>query len=390
LALALAPAAGAEAPRVVTLDSPSALLNLKVMIKAGSAADPEGLEGLANVTADALIQGGFGDPQKPVTKEELAELTRPWGSGAYPSVRISKEATTFSMTVPKEVLDAYIIKVLRPMFTRPLFAGEEIDRLRAESIEALRSMRLEQIELVGLVAMDNVIHAGTGYAHPNLGAEKGLGKIDAEAVQRFYATYYTPENIVIGVSSTDPAIVSKVEVALRGVGKEEADTLARRAAKAPAAVKGREVVILALPNAISSGLHAGFPLPLTRADKDYWALYIANISLGTHRDGFGRLYEVIRDQRGYNYGDYSYIEHFASRPFRLFPPPNTPRRHQYFSIWIRPVGHEHAHHIMKAFTWELENFVRTGAVRAGQEQSPRPLPEPGGNHQSPSGLPAGR
>jgi zinc protease len=360
LALALAPTAGAEAPPVVTLDSPSALLSLKVMVKAGSAADPEGLEGLANITADALIQGGFGDPENPVTKEELAEITRPWGSGAYPSVRISKEATTFSMTVPKEVLDAYMEEVFTPMFTRPLFASREVERLGAEAVEQLRSLRLEQIELVGLTAVDTVVHNGTSYAHPNLGTENGLKAIGAESVQRFYASYYTPENIVVGVSTADAAIIGKLKAALEDAGQAEAEGLAKQQAKAPAPVKGRAVVILAVPNAISSGLHAAFPLPLTRADKDYWPLYIANVWFGTHRDGFSHLYDVIRDQRGYNYGDYSYIEHFAARPFRQFPPPNTPRRYQYFSIWIRPVGHEYAHHILKAFTWELENFIRSG------------------------------
>jgi len=360
LTLAPAGAAGAEAPMVVTLDSPSALLSLKVMVKTGSASDPEGLEGLANITADTLIQGSFGDPKNPVTKEELAEITRPWGSGAYPSANVSKETTTFSMLVPKEALDDYIARVLRPMFTRPLFASQEVERLGGEAAEQLRSLRLEQIELVGLTAVDSVIHDGTSYAHPELGATDGLGTITDEAVQRFYASYYTPENIVIGVSTTDAAVVSKVRAALGGVGELDVPAYPVREVEPPRKVKGRDVTIVAVPNAISSGLHAAFPLPLTRADKNYWPLYVANVWFGTHRDGFGRLYEVIREQRGYNYGDYSYIEHFAARPFYQFPPPNTPRHYQYFSIWIRPVGHEYAHHILKALTWELENFVRTG------------------------------
>jgi zinc protease len=84
------------------------------------------------------------------------------------------------------------------------------------------------------------------------------------------------------------------------------------------------------------------------------------VFLGTHRDGFGVLYNEIRGERGYNYGDYSYIEWFEGRPFYLFPPANTPRRYQYFSLWVRPVQHEYAHHILKAITWEFENFVRNG------------------------------
>ncbi|MDA2913191.1 insulinase family protein [Acidobacteriia bacterium AH_259_A11_L15] len=361
LGLAVAWAApAAEAPQVVTLDSSAPLLEIRVMVKAGAADDPQGLEGLAYLTGRLLIEGAFGDPENPVTKDRLAEITRAWGGGAYPDVDVSKEVSVFSMTVPREVLDTYLEQVLRPMFTRPLFAPDELDRVRAETLTFLRSGRLEQIELVGLIALDNVIHQGTGYAHPDLGTEMGLQQVTAEAVRRFYATYYTPENIVIGVSSAEPAIVKQVQEALSGVGRLEAASFRRRATQPPAPVRGREVLIVALPNAISTGLHAGFPLPITRAHPDYWPLYVANIWLGTHRDSFSHLYQVIRARRGYNYGDYSYIEHFEGRPFNLFPPTNSPRRYQYFSIWIRPVQHDYVHHLLKALTWELENFVRTG------------------------------
>lgn len=352
--------AAAQAPKVVTLDSPAPLLNLKVMVKAGAAADPQGLEGLAQLTGRMLIEGGFGDPKHAITKDKLAEITRPWGGGAYPEVDVTKEVTVFSMTVPKEVLGTYVQQVLRPMFTQPHFTPAELDRIRAESLTFLRSGRLEQIELLGLIGLDNVLHEGTSYAHPDLGTEKGLEAVNAEAVRRFYATFYRPENIVIGVSSADPAIVSQVQAALTGAGKLDAAAFSRRTTEKPAAVQGRSVLIVALPNAISTGIHAGFPLPLTRADKDYWPLYVANIWFGTHRDSFSHLYQVIRADRGYNYGDYSYVEHFEGRPFNLFPPTNSPRRYQYFSIWIRPVGDDYALHLMKALTWELENFVRTG------------------------------
>ncbi len=365
----------AEGPKVVTLGSPAPLVEIRVMVKAGSSADPEGLEGLANLTGRMLIEGGFGDPKKPVTKDRLAEITRPWGGDAYPSVRVAKETTTFTMTAPKEVLAAYVAQVLRPMFTQPHFAAAELDRVRAETLTQLRSGRLEQIELLGLIALDNVIHQGSSYAHPDVGTEKGLEQVTAQAVGRFYNTYYKPENMTVGISSGDPAVMKQVQEAFAppppksipappgtAVNIEysrQAPFTPRRVAW-PEEPKGREVLIVALPNAISTGLHAGFPLAVTRADKDYWALYIANIWFGTHRDGFSHLYQVIREQRGYNYGDYSYVEHFESRPFALFPPTNTPRRQQYFSMWIRPIQHDYAHHIMKAMTWELENFVREG------------------------------
>jgi zinc protease len=130
----------------------------------------------------------------------------------------------------------------------------------------------------------------------------------------------------------------------------------RRSVVAP----GKHVLIITQPNAIAAGLHLGYPISLKRTDPEYWPLFVGNVFLGTHRDEFGRLYQEIREARGYNYGDYSYIEYQYGRPQFQFPPSNTPREQQYFSIWIRPVGRQYTHFIMKAMTAELDRFARQG------------------------------
>ncbi len=363
LALAVPFGLAAQEPKVLTVDSSSPLLEVKVMVKAGSAADPAGLEGLAYLTGRLLLEGGYGDPKKPVTKEQLAEITRPWGEGAYPRVGVSKETTTFSVTIPREVFTEYVARVLRPLFTQPLFATPELDRVRKETLEEIRSdLRFQQIELLGLLALDNDIHHGTSYAALTLGSVRGLEQVKPESVRGFYRTWYGPENLTIAVSTKDAAIVNGLREALAGVGQRAGETAAisLRAVGPPAPVAGRHVTIIGLPKAIATGLHAGFPISVTRADADFWPLYVANVWFGTHRDSFSHLYQVIREERGYNYGDYSYVEYFEGRPEHLFPPTNTPRHYQYFSIWIRPIGNEYAHHLLKVLTWELDNLVRNG------------------------------
>lgn len=89
-------------PNLVTLPSSSPLYQIQIMVRTGSADDPVGKEGTAALVAQALIEGGFGDPKNPVTKEKLAEITRPWGDAATPQVLVDKQATTFSMVVPRD------------------------------------------------------------------------------------------------------------------------------------------------------------------------------------------------------------------------------------------------------------------------------------------------
>lgn len=363
--LLLLAAVPARALKLVVLDSKSPLVLVKIMLPAGSSSDPRGQEGLAALTGALLVDGGFGDPESPVTKEKLAELTRPWGSEAYPSVWVSKEVAVLSFKVPREALPRYVDEVLAPMLRRPLFDAKELERVRDETLQALGStLRLERIEDFGLIALDNLIYNGTPYAYPDAGTLQGLKRLKREDARAFFKSRYDAGRAIVGISTADPALQAKVRSAVEGMGDEPEAGQMHEAfgaqAWGAAKITGRKAVIITLPNAISSGLHAGFPIAVTRKHADFWPLYLGNVWFGTHRDGFSHLYQVLREERGYNYGDYSYIEHFEGRPSNLFPPFNTPRKSQYFSIWVRPIGHAYVPHVMRAITWELEDLLRQG------------------------------
>jgi zinc protease len=356
-------------PRVVTLDSRAPLVTIRVMITHGSTSDFTDKEGLANITGDAITDGGFRGANGVVTKEQLAELTMPWGSGARPSVFTSARATTFFFTAPREVIGRYVTEVLRPMLTAPELKAEEIDRLKNETLSQITSIRSEDLEALGLSAIDQYVLAGTGYAHHVVGRESTVATITRADVVRFYRTFYRPENAIVGISTTDPAVVQQVTDAVKAMNAD-ADAPSPAAPTAqPQTFTGRHVLVIEEPNAPAASVHLGFPIPVGRNHPDYWPLYVANVFLGTHRDSFGQLYGKIREERGYNYGDYSYIEYWGGRPNSLFQVFNQPREQQYFSIWVRPVKHEHAVHLMKATTYELEQLIRNGLTAQQVEES---------------------
>ncbi len=343
-------------PKLVTIDSPSALYNVQIMFYAGSANDPVGKEGTANLVANALIEGGFGDPKNPVTKEKVAEITLPWGDAATPSVLLDKQTTTISMTVPRDAFLEFVQQILKPMLTQPLFQQAELDRLRKEAITGIESgLRLEQQEQLGLQTLDNYLFNGTQFQNLPNGTVKGLQAVTREDLLNFYKKYYTRGNLAVATSISDPTSLSLLKSALPsgGGGSEPLKVVAEP-------IQGHHLIIVTQSNAIATGLHLGFPIMVERGDPDYWPLFVGNVVLGLHRDDFGRMYQEFREERGYNYGDYSYIEYYAGRPYSLFPPPTTPRKQQYFSIWIRPVGHQYAHFMLKAATAELDRLIREG------------------------------
>jgi zinc protease len=353
---AVAQATSVPAQNVITMPSPSSLYEVQIMVRAGSADDPAGKEGTANLVASMLLEGGFGDPQNPVTKDKLAEITRPWGEAAFPQVLVDKQTTTFSMIVPREALPQFVAQVLQPMFRRPLFLDNELDRIRKETLVRIQSnLRFEQQELLGLLALDNWVLAGTPLDHLSVGTVQGVQAVKREDLESFYKKYYTGANVYVATSVGDHASLGALLAAM----PEGAQPAATPVGK-PEAIDGRHLLIVTQPNAIATGLHLGFPIDVKRGDPDYWPLFVANVYLGAHRDSFGRMYQEIRGDRGFNYGDYCYLEYLSGRPFFLFPPPTTPRQQQYFSIWIRPVAHQYTHFILKAMTWELENLIKNG------------------------------
>ena len=345
-------------PTIVTLKSPSPLIAIKVMIKAGSAADPDGKEGLAQLVANALIQGAFGDPANPMTKEKLADRVQPWGEGAMPRAQVAGRTTTFNMTVPSDVLEPYVREVLTPMLSKPLFQTEELERLKTEMKSQLTNVRYENLEELGLATLDQFVNEGTGYEHPWFGTEQSVPTLGQADVRRFYEAYYRPGNMIVGISTSDATVRERVVGAINAVSSD--GPAGAYEVGQPKAIEGRQALVVVEPNAPAAGVHFGFPLEINRTDDDFWALYVANVWFGTHRDSFGRLYQQIRQARGYNYGDYAYIEHWQGKPWNLFPTSNQPRLRQYFSVWLRPVGHEHAYHLAKAATWELQRLISKG------------------------------
>jgi zinc protease len=71
------------------------------------------------------------------------------------------------------------------------------------------------------------------------------------------------------------------------------------------------------------------------------------------------LFQKIREERGQNYGDYAYADHFIQGRDK-FPAQNYGRQQQYFSIWIRPLANSNRHFALRQALLELKKLVQEG------------------------------
>ncbi|HEY2828851.1 MAG TPA: insulinase family protein, partial [Thermoanaerobaculia bacterium] len=208
----------------------------------------------------------------------------------------------------------------------------------------------------------NQIYAGTPYAHTVLGTVAGINAITLEDVRNFIAQNYTRGNLVIGVSGDYPsALVTRLESELAKLpqGGAPVDGKKSLAAIAGQTPTGLNVEIIQ-KDTRSTAISIGMPIPVTRESPDFAALNIARVWLGEHRASTGRLYQRLREIRGLNYGDYSYIEFFTHPGGLFFPLPNIARRSQAFEIWIRPVVPVNAQMSMRLALYELKKLIENG------------------------------
>ena len=264
----------------------------------------------------------------------------------------TKEMTVMTGRTHKDNLNEFY-SLLTDALLSPAFAQADLDRIKSQILNYLEnSLRYASDEELGKAVLYRDIFAGTSYAHGNEGLIESVKSITLDDVRNFYKQYYTKENLVIGLGGGYDATLVKT---LQGdLAKLASGTPKQPAKPEPKPLKGANVTIIE-KDAAATAISMGFPLDVLRGTKDWYALAIANSWLGEHRNSSSHLYQVIREKRGLNYGDYSYIENYPNGGQRQLPGQNVARRQQIFEIWIRPVPNEATHFALRAALREFKH-----------------------------------
>jgi len=346
----------------VLIPSSSPLVSFRILFRVGSAADPQGKEGLASLTAALLAGGGS-------AKRSYAEIVEAmYPMAASFSAQVDKEMTVFYGTTHLDNLRKYF-GLISEMLLEPGWRGEDFNRVKTDAINFLKvNLRGTNDEELAKEALYQSVYRAHPYGHDNTGRVSTLEKLTLDDLRNFYREKYTAENLTLGLSGGYPQD-------FLAEAKARFGTLPRGARPAPAlpgppAISGLEVEIVE-KKARATAISLGFPLDVTRGHKDWPALYLMQSYFGQHRSSTSYLYQRLRELRGLNYGDYAYIEYYPRGMFLVHPEPNLARRQQIFQIWIRPVEPQNAHFALRAALYELEKLVKNGITQKDFESTRR-------------------
>jgi zinc protease len=345
--------------RIVRLPSPSSpLVTIRLVFQVGAADDDPGKEGLADLTASMLGEGGT--------------LKRTWSEvldALYPMAADiqyygDKDAFVFTGTVHRDNLETFASLLAEQILT-PRFSVEDFTRLKQDALDTItKTLRGNDDEDLGKQALATVLYREHPYGYPTPGTVAGLAAITLDDVKHFYAQHFTRERLILGIAGgypeSFPDAYAAHFAALPAGGKPRAKL------PPPPSRQGMEFLLVekaAHGNAISMG----HTIDVTRADDDFYPLALAASYLGEHRTFGGILMLNMRQKRGLNYGDYAYVENFIQDGWSTFPRPNNPRRQQGFEIWLRPVPPASAGFAIREAIYETDKLIRDGIPAKGFE-----------------------
>jgi predicted Zn-dependent peptidase len=267
------------------------LVQVNLVVMAGSADDPAGKFGVANLTA-AMLDEGAGRRSSLEIADAIDFL------GADLATTSSSDASAVRLNVPAARLRE-ALPIMADVALRPTFPARDLERLRQERLTALLQARDDPEALVPLAFVRVLYGNSHRYGTGQLGTEATIKAFTAQDLKAFHTSMYQPTNatlIVVGDITAARAIplLEQQFGSWRGTG-------AVRRTPVPAAPQPAQtrITLVDVPMAEQSQIRIG-AIGVPRSTPDYFTLQVLNTVLGGSFTS--RLNQNLREEHGYTYG----------------------------------------------------------------------------------------
>ena len=265
---------------------------IRLILPAGSVRDPMAFPGTAALTGGLLTEGTLG-----LNAEELN--LRLDTLGASLNVQVGHDFTEIDLYLLSETLAAGF-ELLADVLLHPAFPADELERARAETLDAFEARADEPSNVADDRVGIEVFGADHPYARLTTGTPEGVTSIPREALLEFHATHYRPFGAVLLIAGDfDPLALRRlVEERLGGWEGEAPALLTPPTPTRPAAAGSR--IHIPWPDAAQGEIRVA-GAGLRRADPEWIPAAVANYLLGGSTIT-GRLGSNLREEKGWTYG----------------------------------------------------------------------------------------
>jgi zinc protease len=265
------------------------LVSADLIVLSGSELDPLQLAGLASMSAALLTQG-----TRLHSAPQIAAAAEALGGSLDSGAGWNQSSVSITVTTPK--LDA-ALGLVREVALEPVFAAEEIDRIRTQTLDELKVAYAEPATLAGLAAQRLAYGAGA-YGQSAGGTPQSLPRITRADLVAVHDAAFRPDNaVLILAGDIDPEAGLALARKHFGAWRAPAGALARPQPLAAGASRVAALVI-DMPKTGQAGVVIAVALP-ERPPAERAASQVMNALLG---GGYSsRLMQEIRIKRGLSY-----------------------------------------------------------------------------------------
>ena len=287
---------------MVLEDHRAPLVNMQLIVEgAGGYYDPASSPGLAQFTAGLMRDGTAAK-----SSEQISEALDRLAASLNVSAGTSSPFATATAACLNDQVDT-LLAMMADVLEHPSFPEVELGRYK----NRMRALLANQRTQPSFLATERFQAAAFG-DHPGARVAASPATLDAltrEQLVGFHHDHYAPNHAVLAIAGdiTMPVARQKVEAALGSWPRSSSEV---SQVAEPSDVQHPSVSLVARPNSVQTSLVVGTQ-SVDRTSPDYDALTVANRILGGGPSG--RLFEHLREQKGYTYGAYS---NFSAGRFR--------------------------------------------------------------------------
>jgi zinc protease len=271
------------------------LVAFGITLKGGHWLDSMEKAGTANLLTDLLMEGT--QNRTPAELEEAIGLL-----GANISLYASSEEIVISASTLARNFEA-TLDLVEEILLEPRWDVAEYERLKQELETGLKDRESNPNAIAGLVSNRLLYGDAHIFGIPVSGTVETAGRITLEDLKRYFSENFSPSIArfhIVGDVGKDRVMKALSDLESKWPSKE----VSFPEYSVPTENKGGKVYFIDIPNAQQSIIFIG-KLVLSAKDEDFNNLNYANLVIGGGSSG--RLFQLLRIEKGYTYGAYSYI-----------------------------------------------------------------------------------